>query len=155
MQFRTGVRLLVRVPVAEAAVIAPGDLVYFDGAAAAAAWDFPWTTDLATTRAAFAAAFLGVAYSGSAAGEAEPISVDISPMSFYETSSVIAIAEIGIPVGPAENAGTLSNTVLEQTPAAEAIGRVMKSSAPNSTRIGASLASAFHTGSANVNAAIG
>lgn len=155
MQFRTGVRLLVRVPVASATIIEPGDLVYLDSGEAAPAWDFPWTTDLATTRAAFAAAFLGVAYGGSDEGQTDDVSVDISAMSFYEAESLLPITDIGALVGPVEEAGALSNRVLEETPAAEAIGRVMKTSEGTATRLGASFASAISAGSANVNAAVG
>ena len=74
---------LRRVRVDSATVIRAGDLVFLDTDDVKPASDFPWTTDLATTQAAFAAAFLGVAHTSSAAGETEDISVDFVPHSVY------------------------------------------------------------------------
>lgn len=155
-RFRSGLVQLVRFRVAEATVIEPGDLLYLDGGAVRPAADFPWTTDLATTRAAFAAVFVGIAHTGSAAGEAEPVSADISPMAVYEVDTVSAIFNVGDLLAPAETLSALSSRTLEQiSNAAQAIARSVESIEAFSPRIRACFASSIHAGSANVNAAIG
>ena len=157
MQFRNGIRFRVQCTVAAATEIAAGDLLFIENGKALPASDFSWNTDLETTQAAFAAAFLGVAYSSSAAGETDPVSVDISPLAFYEAEMSAAVTMLASFVGPAEgDTGALSNSVLASVASAtRAIGRVTKISAGSETRAGVSLASSCFTASSNVNAALG
>lgn len=157
MQFRNGIRFLVQCPVVAATEIAAGDLLFIENGKALPASDFTWSTDLETTQADFVAAFLGVAYSSSAAGETDPVSVDISPLAFYEVETTAVINTLASFVGPAEGeTGALSNSVLASVASAtRAIGRVTKISAGSETRAGVSLASSCFTASSNVNAALG
>ena len=153
--FRSGIVHLVRFEVAPATVIEPGDLLFLTSGKVEPAAMFPWTTDLATTRAAFAAAFVGVAHTGSADGEDEPVSVDVSPLAIYEVEVNTAAFQIGNPLAPAETVNALDSQLLEQTGnAAEAIARCMESAAA-APSIRCCLASSIHTASANVNAAVG
>lgn len=155
-RFRSGLVQLIRFPVAEDAVIEPGDLLYLDSGLVRSAGDFPWTTDLATTRAAFAAAFAGIAHTGSAEGETEPISAAISPMVVYEVDVASATFDVGDLLAPAETVAALSSRTLEQVGSpAHAIGRTVESVTALSSRVRASFASSIHAGSANVNAAVG
>lgn len=157
MQFRNGIRFLVQCPVLSATEIAAGDLLYWDNGMAKPAADYPWNTDLATTQANFAAAFLGVAYSNSALGESHPVSVDVSPFAFYEAETATTLSTFAAFVAPSEEApGVLSNRVLAATLAAsQAIGRVTKIATGSQKHAGVSLASSVFTASANVNAALG
>ena len=84
LRFRSGQVELRRVRVDSGTVIEAGDLVYLDTDDVKPASDFPWDTNLATTQAAFAAVFLGVAHTASADGETDDVSVDVSPHSVYE-----------------------------------------------------------------------
>jgi hypothetical protein len=155
-RFRTGLMQLVRFPVAAETIIAPGDLVFYDGIGLKPAADFPWDMNLATTRAAFAAVFAGVAYSGSQVGETDQVSVDLSPLSIYEADAATGTYRVGDLLSPTEAVETLSNRRLEPvTDPSHAIGRAMGLTVGNATRVRASFASAFHAGSANVNASVG
>jgi len=155
-RFRSGLVQLVRFPVSSGTVIEPGDLLFLSAGVVAPAADFTWTTDLATTQAAFAAAFVGVAYTGSADGETEPVSVDISPLAVYESEANPAAFAIGDLLGPAETSSALASQTLDQVgAAAQAIARAMETTASNSPIVRACFASSIHTASANVNAAVG
>lgn len=155
-RFRSGLVQLVRFPVSSATVIEPGDLLFVSGGLVAPAADFTWTTDLATTQAAFAAAFVGVAYSGSADGETEPVSVDVSPLAVYESEANPAAFSVGDLLAPAETVSALASQMLDQVAsAAQAIARAMETTATNSPTVRACFASSIHTASANVNAAVG
>ena len=154
--FRSGIVQLVRCPVLSATVIEPGDLVWLDSGNAKPASDFAWTTDLATTRGNFAAKFLGLAHTGSEDGETEPISVDVSPFAVYECEAAALNYRVGDPLAPAETVSALSNRQLEQVAnVAHAIARSAEATAALATNVRACFASAYHAGSANVNAAIG
>lgn len=155
-RFRSGLVQLVRFPVAAETVIEPGDLLYVSSGVVAPAADFTWTTDLATTQAAFAAAFAGVAYSGSADGETEPVSVDISPLAVYESALSPAALDVGDLLAPAETVSALANQTLDAvSSAAQAIARAMETATASSSSVRVCFASSIHTASANVNAAIG
>lgn len=155
-RFRSGLVQLVRFPVSAGTVIEPGDLLYVSGGVVAPAADFTWTTDLATTQAAFAAAFVGVAYSASADGETEPVSVDISPLAVYESETNPASFDVGDLLAPAETVSALASQTLDTaSSAAQAIARAMEATTASSSTIRACFASSIHTASANVNAAIG
>ena len=155
-RFRSGLVQLVRFPVSAATVIEPGDLLFLSSGLVAPAADFTWTTDLATTQAAFAAAFVGVAYTGSADGETEAVSVDISPLAVYESDANAATFNVGDLLAPAETLSALANQTLDQVASASlAIARAMETTAASSPTVRACFASSIHAASANVNAAVG
>ena len=154
--FRSGIAQLVRLPVLTATVIEPGDLVYLDSGNAKPAADFPWTTDLATTRGNFAAQFAGIALTGSADGETDDISVEISPLAVYEFAAESATYEFGDALGPSETLNALSSRTLEEAgSAAQAIARAVETTSGGATSLRVVIASAYHAASANVNAAVG
>lgn len=155
LRFRSGQVQLVRVAVDAATVIEAGDLVWLDSGEAKPASDFEWDTNLATTQAAFAAAFLGVAQEPSAEGESSPISVDVSPSSVYEFVTAAASYDLGAALGPDEASSTLMNQQLEAAVAASAVARAAEASNGSTSLLRVSFASAFAAGSANVNAALG
>jgi hypothetical protein len=155
LRFRSGQVHLRKVRVDSGTVIEAGDLVWLDDDDAKPASAFPWTTNLATTQSNFAAKFLGVAHQPSAAGETAAISVDISPDSVYECDVAPATYELGQPLGPDENSQTLMSQQLEAAVAAAAIARAAEFTTASVSTLRVTLASAFHTSSANANAAIG
>ncbi len=154
--FRSGLIQLIRLPVSSATVIEPGDMLFVSGGVVAPAADFTWTTDLATTQAAFAAAFVGIAYTGSADGETEPVSVDVSPLAVYESEANPAAFDVGDLLAPAETLSALASQTLDVVGSASlAIARAMETTTASSPTVRACFASSIHTASANVNAAIG
>lgn len=156
LRFRSGQVQLVKVRVDSGTVIEAGDLVYLDVDDVKPASDYPWDTNLVTTQASFAAVFLGVAHQPSAAGDTESVSVDVSPLSVYEFDIQSATYELGDLLGPDENASALMSQQLEAVGASgDAIARAVQYKATSSSMLRISFASAFHAGSANVNAAIG
>jgi hypothetical protein len=155
LRFRSGQVHLRKVRVDAATVIEAGDLVWLDTDDAKPASAFAWTTNLATSQANFAAKFLGVAHQPSAAEETAPISVDVSPDSVYEFDVAQAAYELGQPLGPDENSSTLMSQQLEGCVAAAAIARAAEFTTGSAAMLRVTLASAFHTSSANANAAIG
>jgi hypothetical protein len=156
LRFRSGQVHLVKCRVDSETVIEAGDLVWLDTDDAKPASDFSWTTNLATTQGAFAAKFLGVAHQKSASGDDLPISVDISPLSVYEMDVNASTYEVGGLLGPDESSSTLMNQQLETvSSAANAIARAVEYRSVSSSVLRVTLASAFSTASANVNAAVG
>lgn len=99
--------------VASATVIVKGDMLYWDSSnhVVKPAADFTWDTDLATTQAAFAVVFVGIANESSASGETDPISVDISSEAIYEFDCASTTFYPGGGVGPAKDTG---NALLSQ-----------------------------------------
>lgn len=155
-RFRSGLVQLVRFHVAAETVIEAGDLLWHDAGSVKPAADFAWTTDLATTRAAFAAAFVGVAHTPSAEGEEDDVSVDVSPLAVYEADAVAATFKVGDALAPAETASALSSRTLEKVSnAAHAVARAAENAVGSPTTVRVCFASAVHAGSANVNAALG
>lgn len=154
LRFRSGQVHLRKVRVDADTVIAAGDLVWLDGNDVKSAADFPWTTNLANTQAAFTEKFLGIAHQQSAAGQTDPISVDVSPLSVYEFDAAAAAYEVGQPLGPDESSGSLMNQQLEAAVAASAVARAAEY-APSSASLRVTFASAYATGSGNVNANVG
>lgn len=154
LRFRSGQVHLRKVRVDADTVIAAGDLVWLDGDDAKPASDFPWTTNLQTSQAAFAAKFLGVSHQQSAAGQTDPISVDVSPLSVYEFDAAAAAYEVGQPLGPSEDSSSLMSQQLAAAVAASAIARSAEYS-PSAATLRVTFASAYCTGSGNVNADIG
>lgn len=155
LRYRHGPVHLVKVRVDADTIIHAGDLVYLDTDDAKPASDFPWDTNLATTQAAFAAKFLGVAHQQSPAGENAPISIDVSPLSVYEFDTSSAAYEVGTPLGPDEQSSTLMSQQLETATAANSIARAAEYKPASSTTLRVTLASAYHTASTNTNATLG
>lgn len=156
LRFRSGQVQLQKVRVDSATVLEAGDLVYLDTDDVKPAKDFPWTTDLATTQAAFAAVFLGVCHQPSGSGETADVSVDLSPHAVYEFNVNPATYEVGKILGPDEQSSKLMNQQLEAVASAGlGIARAAEYKAASASLLRVTLASAFGTGSANVNAAIG
>lgn len=154
LRFRSGQVTLRKVRVDSATVIEAGDLVWLDTDDAKPASAFVWDTNLATTQAAFAARFLGVAHQSSRNGETTPISVDVSPHSVYEFDVATTSYEVGQPLGPDANGESLVSQQLEAASAVNAVARAAEYSATTGT-LRVTFASAFSTGSGNVNANIG
>lgn len=156
LRFRSGQVQLRKVRVDAATVIEAGDLVWLNTDDARPASAFPWTTNLATTQAAFAEKFLGVAHQQSKAGDSDPISVDVSPNSVYEFDAHPATYELGALLGPDEASSTLMSQRLEAVGAAgNAIARAAEYTPGSQGTLRVTFASAYSTGSANVNAAVG
>lgn len=156
LRFRSGQVQLHRFRVDADTVIEAGDLVYLDGDDVKPASAFPWDTDLATTQAAFAAAFVGVAHQQSRAGETDDISVDLSPHAVYEFDVNPAAYEVGDVLAPDESSNTLMNQQLEAVASGTlGIARAAEYKPASASRLRITIASAFHTGSANANAALG
>ena len=156
MRFRSGTVQLQTVRVDAGTVIEAGDMVYLDTDDVKPAGDFPWTTNLATTQGSFAGVFLGVAYQASAEGESDPISVDVSPLSIYEYGVSSGTFEVGALLGPDESSSTLHPQQLEGVAnGGLAIARSAEYKASASSLLRVNFASAFFTGSGNVNASIG
>lgn len=156
LRYRTGQTHLRKFAVDSATVIDAGDMVWLDADDVKPAPAFVWTTNLATTQAAFAAKFAGIAHEASAAGETAEISVDVSPDSVYEMLAASATYEVGDPVGPDESpATTLADQTVEGAVSTSAIGRVVERADTAVTKVLCTFASAYHTGSSNVNADVG
>lgn len=155
LRFRSGQVHLRKVRVDADTVIEAGDLVWLDTDDAKPASAFTWTTNLATTQGNFAAKFLGVAHQPSRTGETTPISVDVSPDSVYEFDVAATTYELGALLGPDESSSALMNKQLETCVAAAAIARSSEFTTASSSTLRVTFASAFHTSSANTNAAIG
>jgi hypothetical protein len=117
---------------------------------------FAWDTNLATTQGSFAAVFLGVAQQSSRVGETADISVDLSPLSVYEFDVDPSTFEVGNLLGPDNASDALVDQQLAKVgSAAAAIARAAEYRATTSSTLRVQFASAFHVGSANVNAALG
>jgi hypothetical protein len=156
LRFRSGQVELHKVRVDSATEIDAGDLVYLDGDDVKPASAFPFTTDLATTRGNFAAVFLGVAHQPSAAGQTDPLSIDLSPLSVYEFNVDPGTFELGDKLACDGSSDGLESQQLQKvTNAAHAIARAAEYKATTSPLLRVQFASAFHAGSSNVNAAIG
>lgn len=153
LRFRSGQVQLIKVRVDAETVIHAGDLVYLDGDDAKPAADFPWDEDLPNTQAGFSAVFLGVAHQQSAAGDADDISVDISPFSVYEMDVNPAAYEVGDRLGPDELSSTLMNQQLEAVDEPElTIARAVEYTAASTPTLRVNFASAFHAASSNPHA---
>ena len=84
LRFRSGQVELRKLRVDSGTVLEAGDLVYLDTDDVKPASTFAFTTNIATTRANFAAVFLGVCHQPSASGDTADVSIDVSPQSVYE-----------------------------------------------------------------------
>jgi hypothetical protein len=156
LRFRSGQVHLHKLRVDSGTVLEAGDMVFLDTDDVKPASDFTWDTDLATTQSAFAAAFIGIAHQQSADGDTDDVSVDLSPHAVYEFDVNSATYEVGDQLAPDEQSQTLMNQQLEAIGSgADAIARAAEYKAAAATALRVTFASAFHTGSSNVNAAIG
>ncbi len=112
-------RIILRGVVNSDVVIAAGDLVYLDSGdnSIKPASLFTWTTDLATTQAAFKLVFMGVALDAHLAGTAvSNFRVDTSSQSIYSFNCVSATYVIGTPLSAnvnGTNDGLLNTTLVE------------------------------------------
>jgi hypothetical protein len=155
LRLRSGQVQLHKLRVDSGTVIEAGDLVFLDSDDVKPAADFAWDTDLETTQSAFAAVFLGVAHQQSADGDTDDVSVDLGPFSIYEFDVDSATYEVGDALAPDENSMTLLNQQLEAAVTAASIARAAEYKAAAATKLRVTFASAFHAGSANVNAHVG
>jgi len=156
LRFRSGEVQLHKLRVDSGTVLEAGDLVYLDTDDVKPASSFSWTSDLATTQSAFAASFLGVVHHQSADGDTDDVSVDMSPSAIYEFDVAAATYEVGDELGPDELASSLMDQQLEAVGTGTlAIARAAEYKAAAATTLRVTFASAFHVGSANVNAAVG
>ena len=156
LRFRSGQVHLHKLRVDSATVIEAGDMLFLDTDDVKPAKDFTWDTDLATTQSSFAASFVGIAHEQSAAGETDDVSVDLSSSSVYELDVNAAAYEVGDDLGPDELSSKLMNQQLEAvSTGTRAIARAAEYKPAGSTLLRVTFASAFYTGSANVNAQIG
>ncbi|OYW24852.1 MAG: hypothetical protein B7Z55_00980 [Planctomycetales bacterium 12-60-4] len=156
LRFRSGQVELHKLRVDSDTILSAGDLVYLDTDDVKPASDFPFTTDLDTTRGNFAAVFLGVCHQASAAGETADVSIDLSPLSVYEFDVDASTFEVGSKLACDGDSDGLTNQQLAQvSSAALAIARAAEFKAAAASLLRVQFASAFHTASSNVNAAIG
>lgn len=154
LRFRSGQVQLHKLRVNSATVIEAGDLLFLDTDDVKPASDFVWDTNLATTQAAFTAVFVGVAHQQSASGDTDDVSVDLSPHSVYEFDVAASTYEVGDPLAPG-GISALTNQQLTGAKRKRSIARAAEYKADIATSLRVTFASAFHTGSANRNAAIG
>ncbi|MFO1022591.1 MAG: hypothetical protein U0903_18125 [Planctomycetales bacterium] len=104
----------------------------------------------------FAAKFLGIMHQGSAEGETDSISVDLSPLAVYEFDVHTGTYEIVALLGPKDVSEALLSQALKGVgSAASAMRGAAEYKAAASSTLRVNFASAFFTGSGNVNAAIG
>lgn len=151
---RYGKAELVKAAVASATVIERGDLVYFDTSThqvknAAA---FTWDTNLATTQAAFAEVFLGIAEEASASGETDPISINVSRDAVYEIDCVSGTYHLDDAFGPDEDSGSVMfDQKLETATEAASIARCVKEMSAAGTRVYVKFAPAYSMSNVNAN----
>ncbi len=156
LRFRSGQVQLHKFRVDSGTVIEAGDLVFLDGDDIKPASSFAWNSDLATTQADFAAKFAGVAHQSSSLGQTDDVSVDVSPMSIYEFDVNSTTYEVGDALSADELSSSLMNQQLEAVGSDDlGIARASEYRASSSSRLRVSFASAFHSGSSNVNAELG
>jgi hypothetical protein len=114
MRLRKGTERAIRAPINQGIACSVGDMMYEDtDGSAKPAGLFTWTTDLATTQAAFKSKFLGVSRDQRLGTEAlaGSILVDCSGCFEMPCAALGAQQEIGALIGPAKAAG---NALLPQ-----------------------------------------
>lgn len=154
--FRSGQVVLQKFRVESSSVVEPGDLIFLDETHIRPANEMWWNTDLATTQQDFANVFVGIAHEASADGDDAPVSIDVSSSSVYEFDVANGTYDNGNPLGP-DGAGSqlLNQQLTYADPATQAIARAAEFVDQMTTRLRVTFASAYSTGSANSNAAIG
>lgn len=154
-RFRRGQVNLVPMPVGSDTVIAAGDMVWMETTGEIfPASDFTWDTNIATTQAAFANVFAGIARESSAAGDTDDVHVDVSPDSVYAYPCASATFKAGAAVGPAKQSGNaMENQKVVGAVGTSSCGRTVESKTAAVTEIRVSFASALHAH--NTNAVVG
>jgi len=156
VRYRSGQVHLISVRVDAGTVIEVGDLLFLDTDDAKPASAFPWNTNLATTQSDFAAQFLGVAHEQSKSGDTDLISVDIGADAVYEFDAASGTYEVGDTLGPDKDTGNqLLDQQLEAAVGTSSIARAVEVKVSAATSLRVTLASAYYTGSGNVNAQVG
>lgn len=122
------------------ATIDQGALCAYVSNKVVAAPSWTWDTDLATTQAAFVAAFLGISEGRSRIGEALDLRLPVNLDGVYEFDCTAAAYTVGQYVGPAKAAGdALTNNVVGVASASLAVARVLVPAASGSTKVIAKL----------------
>lgn len=142
-------------------VFAKGAMLYLDTTTTPdvvrPASEFTWDTDTATTQAAFANLFVGIALEPKAAGESKKISVDVSGDSVYEFDVASGVFETAQTFGPAKQASAnlLEDNKVASAVAASSVARLHEQQPVASTRVCVQFASSQRLGSGNSNAEVG
>lgn len=144
-------------PVDSATAITAGYGVWLDTDDVKPVSSFAWDTNTATTQAALALVYVGVALDDHAANSgAGTISVDTSSSSVWEFDQAADAVVTGAPMSFAKASGdALENQKMVECAAAAAIARCYKGVASTATRVQVTQAPARTTASSNVNANIG
>lgn len=156
--FLSGHQKLSLYTVASATVIARGDMCWMAGSdnEIYPASDFPWDTNIATTQAAFAEVFAGIAYQNSPSGETDDVSVDVSSESEYEFDCNSATYALGATLGPDQDTtADLLSQKLEAAVAGSSVAVAMEKYTSATTRVVVAFASAHNPSANNVNGALG
>lgn len=154
--FRSGQQQLVQCPVDSGTVIEKGDIIWLDTDDVKPASSVTWDTNLATTQAALADAFVGIAAAPSASGETDAIPVDVSADSVYEFTVASDTYMLGAPLGADKASGNaLLDQALEDAVAASSIAMAAEFKTAATTLLRVRFASAYNPSAANANASIG
>ena len=133
-QITVPVKLTGAVPTS---TIQQGDLVAMVSGFAVPATVFPWTTDEATTQAAFAAVFVGMSNARSrvATTDARDLEIGVTMSGEIEMDSVSAVYNVGDYVGCNSSASLLLQQVKGVATKARSIGIVVRKEVTATTRI--------------------
>ncbi len=148
LSYRTGQRQLVRPAVDSATVIEIGDLCWFDTDDVKPANAYTWSSDGPTTKAGFANKFMGIADQSSAAGQTDPVDIDIATDAIYEFTIISATVELFAEFQPDDSASLLVNQVLEKSSNSEivSIARAVERYTSATTKCHVQFASAYQVG---------
>lgn len=156
--FRKGSHQLIAYPVASATVVARHDMCWMAASdnEIYPASDFPWDTNIATTQAAFAVLFAGIAYQKSDSGDTDDVSVDVSADTWYEFDCASNTPKAGQGFGPDQDstADLLSQT-LESAVDGSSVAQCQKNYSAATTRVLVRFASAHNPSANNAEAALG
>lgn len=153
--WRHGEQELRKYPVASGTVINRGSMCAVVGGLLVPASAFTWTTDLATTRANFVAAYVGQAAGSSADGEDADVDVDIGSNSVYMMDIDSASLAVGATLAPAKASGdNLEDQKVEAAAAAVSIARC-HTAISSGTRVKCTFASTHNLAANNVNGVVG
>lgn len=156
--FLKGHHQLIAYPVASATEVARGDMTWMAGSdnEVYPASDFPWDTNIATTQAAFAALFAGIAYQKSESGDTDDVSVDVSADTYYEFDCVSGTYTASTTFGPDQDAtADLLSQKLESAVVGSSVARCQKNYSAATTRVEVRFASAHNPSANNKDTALG
>lgn len=156
--FMRGHHQLIAYPVASATVVARGDMCWMAGSdnEVYPASSFPWDTNIATTQAAFAALFAGIAYQKSESGDTDDVSVDVSADTHYEFDCVSGTYQAGDSFGPDQDStADLLSQKLETAVKGSSVARSQKNYSAATTRVIVRFASAHNPSANSADAALG